>query len=168
MSDPHSKSTSYKGFTFRLGDEDWKYRTSKVLSYYDVPSLQWKPDEAQRMTAHFRGGLLTLFGPPQHSSSLSDEAIHYCIEAVDPSGTVWPLTAYEGPSGSAIGAEIFHHSEAIPIAELLRELIQETRPSDFRATVYDEDTDNTVEYGVASGEYFYQEQRGNHLRSGQS
>lgn len=168
MNDTYSKSISYKGFTFRIGDEKLIYGTSKVLSYYDVSPLEWTPEEAQQSTTHFRGALLTLFGPPLQSSSVSDEAIVYCIEVVDPYEKIWILTAYEGPSGSAIGGRFFHRDgitreENKPVAELLRELIRKTYPSDFRSVVYDEDTDNTFEYGIENGNYFYKEQRGNQL-----
>jgi hypothetical protein len=111
----------------------------------------------------FRGALLRLFGPPSATSSLADESFNYMIEATDEEGSKWVLTAYDGPSGPAIGGN--RDAEGImQVVDALVELIESTPPADFEATVYDDDLDWTVTYGCRDGNCYYHEVKGDHRK----
>ncbi len=112
--------------------------------------------------ASFRGSVLALFGPPLYTSDLADESYEYIIEATDRTNKSWILTVYDGPSGPAIGGDSFDDS-ILPPAKALWNLIQNTKPADFGATVYDDDTNNTVTYGCKDGHCYWNEIPGNHL-----
>jgi hypothetical protein len=150
----------YRGFTFKhLDNPGAASATSKKLNYQS--GGDWSEAKAARDAAHFRAALLKLFGPPRHSSGLSDEAFDYVIEATDEVGARWILTAYEGASGPAIGGKILD-STCMPAAYALNEIIAITAPAEFEATLYDDDTNCTVTYGVGEGQYFYFQRRGRH------
>jgi hypothetical protein len=112
--------------------------------------------------ARFRGSLLQLFGEPLVSSTESDEAFSYIIEARRRDGATAILTAYQGSSGSALGGK---HQDPLtyPAAAALWRLIVATPPADFRAMLYDSDTDYTVIYGCSAGSCYYAEMPGNQL-----
>ena len=112
--------------------------------------------------AAFRGALLRLFGPPSSQSYAAEEAFTYLLEACNPTGQIWILTAYEGPSGPAIGGEARDRS-IYPVAEALLEQIERTTPADFDAIMYDDDTDHTVVYGCQNGRCYWREQQGYHI-----
>lgn len=134
--------------------------TSKLFNYYQLQSpLLFSEEESGKTTAQFRGALLKLFGPPLGTTKLADEAFYYVIEAMDSSGQACILTAYEGPSGSAIGAKVFRHDESRSAAESLIHLIRATAPADFEAMTYDEDTGSTTIYGCKGGQGYYREFR---------
>ena len=114
-------------------------------------------------TAKFRGALLRLFGKPYRSSSLSEEAFEYIIEVSTSTRIAGFLTAYEGATGSAIGGNPYDKGNVYLLAKLLRELIDNTIRANFDAVIYDEDTNNTVEYGYKDGEYYYREFRGKRI-----
>jgi len=156
---------NYEGFDFiSLSDQNLARKTSKKLSYESAGP--WTPERAQNDSAHFRGALLQLFGSPQYSSSRADEALDYIIRVTNQQGSAWILTAYEGASGPAIGGPIFDET-CYPAAQALINLIAATKPADFEATIYDDDTDNTVTYGIKDGQAFHHERRGEHA-SGRS
>jgi len=147
------------GFTFRaLDDINLSRMTSKKLNYCIAESSV----DYRQEVAHFRGALLRLFGPPEYVSTWSDSAFDYIIEARDESDHHWILTAYEGPSGPAVGGKMFDETVQ-PAAQALASLIRATSPEDFDETVYDDDLDWTVAYGVRNGEYYYREVRGNQI-----
>lgn len=154
-----NKIIEFNGYNFTSLAEDPVGRgISKLLNYpASQSSLQSNLEEYGKTTAQFRGSLLQLFGPPLYSSNLADEAFYYAIEATDARGNVYLLTAYEGPSGPAIGAEIFQRKESKAAAESLVELIAITEPADFETIIYDEDTDSTIIYGCNDGECYYEE-----------
>ncbi len=140
-------------FTFTaLHDPNLARSTSKKINFHSENA----PD-----ISHFRGALLQLFGPPLDESDRYEEAFQYVIEAKDERGATWILTAYQGPSGPAIGGKLFDDT-AIEPANALANLIAVTSPTDFEATVYDEDTDHTVTYGITNGQYFYHHRQGHH------
>ena len=112
--------------------------------------------------ASFRGSVLALFGPPLSTSDMADASYEYIIEATDRANKSWILTVYHGPGGPAIGGDSSDES-LLPPAKALWKLIQNTKPADFEATVYDDDTDNTATYGCKEGRCYWNEVRGNHL-----
>jgi hypothetical protein len=113
-------------------------------------------------TAEFRGALLKLFGAPQSSTSIAEQAFKYIIEASDDVEHLWILTAYEGPSGPAIGGNT-RDQTIYPVAAALLNLIETTPPDDFEAAIYDSDTDYTVIYGCKDGRCYAQERRGRYM-----
>lgn len=150
----------YEGFDFKsLNNSRRAGGTSKKLNYESIGL--WPYDYHQNHSPHFRGSLLRLFGPPLSATDLSDEAFEYIFEATDSEGSSWIITAYEGPSGPAFGGKISDET-CLPAIYALMNLIAITTPSDFEATVYDDDTDNTVTYGVKDGQAFHYEKPGEH------
>ena len=160
MTDMSESRVEFNGYIFRAINDPSRARYAGKLLNYGPPIEKWTPEDYRMSTVRFRGALLRLFGNPYHSSTLSDEAFDYIIEVVDAANHRWILTAYEGPSGPAIGGDSFDRANLYPLAELLVKLIDSTTPADFEAVVYDDDTDNTVEYGYKDGEYYYREFRG--------
>ena len=112
--------------------------------------------------ASFRGSLISLFGEPQEVSYLLDEAYTYFIEATDQNSNNWILVVAQTGSGPTIIGDI-HDPSNIPAAEALLNLIEITRPADFEATIYDEDTNHTVTYGCKGGSCYWNEVTGNHI-----
>jgi hypothetical protein len=149
----------HSGYHFRaLGNINLGRLTSKIINYYVAESLQGYWREA----THFRGALLRLFGAPLQESELSDEAFDYVLEAKDALGQVLVLTAYQGPSGPAIGGKKSDLNVQLA-AQALADLLRATLPMDYQAMLYDGELDWTVTYGVRNGEAFYQEVRGKHI-----
>lgn len=107
-------------------------------------------------TAQFRGALITLFGAPILQSQNAEEAYDYMIQAQDASGHQWILTAYEGPSGPAIGGDSTDHT-IYPVAKDLLQKIESTPPSAFEEKVYYEDFGNTIVYGCTQNKCYYSE-----------
>lgn len=107
-------------------------------------------------TAQFRGALITLFGAPILKSDNAEEAYDYIIHAQDTSGHQWILTAYEGPSGPAIGGDSTDHS-IYPVAKDLLKTIEATKPSVFEEKTYYEDFGNTIVYGCTQTKCYYSE-----------
>jgi hypothetical protein len=149
----------HAGFEFRSLNDDRRAGGTCLKLRYESIGLWPYSNMRENHSAHFRGALLQLFGLPLNTSSLSDEAFDYIIEARDMDKSVWILTAYEGPSGPAIGGKIFDET-CYPAAYALLNLIAITKPVDFEATIHDDDTDNTVTYGVKDGQAFHYERRG--------
>jgi hypothetical protein len=87
--------------------------------------------DPRKYAAAFRGALLHLFGEPLSSSAFADEAFEYVVQASDAEGTTWIPTAYEGPSGPAIGGNVAD-STIHPVAEALLHLIESTPPRVMR------------------------------------
>ncbi|CAG0944697.1 hypothetical protein ANRL1_01897 [Anaerolineae bacterium] len=112
--------------------------------------------------AAFRGALLQLFGEPLETSDLAGEAYLYLIEATDQQGGKWLLMPEQGAIGSQILGDPQDQSLK-PVAEALLHLIETTKPADFEAVDYDDDTDNTATYGCKSGICYWSEISGNHL-----
>lgn len=147
-------------FSFQaLQDSSLVASTGKLRN----PSIANATDEeCGKYTASFRGALLHLFGEPLWTSALMDEAFEYVIQASDSKGTTWILTAYQGPSGPAIGGDPSNHS-IYPAAEALLHLIETTQPANFEAVAYDPDTDHTVTYGCKGGICYWYQRSGKHL-----
>jgi len=132
--------------------------TGKLLN----PPWPDNKDDYGKQSAAFRGSLLRLFGQPIEKSTLADEAYLYVIEAVDDKGNNWILSAYEGPSGPAIGGDILNNS-ILSVAESLLQLIEKTIPTDFEEIIYYQDSHTTVTYGCKDGDCYWLEMPGNHL-----
>ena len=151
-------------YTFKpLKDTSLSLGSSKILN---PDSAKEKELESQGhfglYTAYFRGALLRLFGEPLSTTFVAEAAFKYIIEASDESGKKWLLTAYEGPSGPAIGGDSKDLSNRGAVSALI-ELTDLTLPADFDAIIYDDDTDNTVYYGCKDGTCYYRELPGEHL-----
>jgi hypothetical protein len=155
----------YGGYTFRAIDDHSRLSgTSRVLNApaSGLPSGSRYVEEYAKYLTRFRGALLTLFGPPTNASGLADEAFMYVFEASDEAEHSWTLYANSGAFGPGIGGPVFDATCQAP-AKALLELIESTSPADFDAKVYDDDTDNTVKYGIRDGEPYYEESPGKHL-----
>ncbi len=154
-----STSMPQNEYTFRtVSDSQVASGTSKL----SVPREIVEAGKFGDYRASFRGSVLALFGPPLYTSDLADEAYDYVIEATDRNNKSWILTVYEGSSGPSIGGDSSDDS-IMPAATALLNLIQSTKPADFEATIYDDDTDNTVTYGCKEGRCYSNEIHGNHL-----
>lgn len=153
-------------YTFRAIDDQNLMSGTSLLINVDVVEFNGNREEYRKDSVEFRGKLLALFGKPVHSSSLSDEAFDYVLEATNERGESLILTAYEGASGPAIGAlsSSFGGNDQLneKAAFDLIALIKSTSPADFESVVYDDDTNNTVWYGVKDGTYYRREERGDH------
>jgi len=110
-------------------------------------------------SAQFRGALLTLFGEPLMKSQEADSAYEYVIEAVDEENNRWILTAYEGPSGPAIGGDSRVDSIKHVARDLLN-LIENTEPKDFEEVLIYSDFNTKIRYGCKDGVCFFQEEEG--------
>jgi len=153
-------------YAFRaLADPDLALGTSRLL-LPDSPLRTYMLTAGTfgHYIAHYRGALLALFGEPLTVSDVADEAYTYVIEASDVNGRRWVLTAYQGPSGPAIGGNASDPS-VYPVAHALRQQIEQTLPADFDAVLYDDDTDSTIFYGSKDGVCYSWVQPGDHLPS---
>jgi hypothetical protein len=104
--------------------------------------------------ARYRGSLLALFGEPVQQSTNSEQAFTYVIKAQRSDGSKWVLTAYQGPSGFAIGgtaSEKFSYE----MAYLLKQKLTETTPSDFdKKDITYPDTGDVYSYGCKDAECY--------------
>ena len=138
--------------------------TSLILGTGKLLNPPW-PDNMNdygKQSAAFRGSLQKLFGDPIEKSNLADEAYLYVLEAVDENGKSWILSAYQGPSGPAIGGDILDNS-IYPVAQALLQLIESAIPADFEEVVYYQDGDSTVTYGCKNGECYWFDMSGKRL-----
>jgi hypothetical protein len=151
-------------YQFRvLHDRQLGMGTSKLLLPTSAKRAEMQlTGQSGIYAAAFRGALLQLFGLPRSQSYAAEEAFTYLLEARDPTGKIWVLTAYEGPSGPAIGGEA-RDTSIYPVAETLLQQIERTPPADFEAIIYDDDTDHTVVYGCQNRGCYWREQRGYHI-----
>lgn len=146
-----------------LRDSQLRLGTSNLMLPESAKRTEMQLTEQSGIyTAAFRGALLKLFGLPHSQSYGADEAFESILEARDPTGKTWILTAYEGPSGPAIGGEVRDTSLYV-VAEALLQQIEGTPPADFEAIIYDDDTDHTVVYGCSNGSCYWREQQGYHI-----
>ena len=141
-----------------IEDSNLIFGTGKLLN----PPFPETMDDYAKQSASFRGSLLHLFGQPLEKSNLADEAYLYVIEAFDDKGNTWILSAYQGPSGPAIGGDILDDS-ILPVAEALLQLIEVTKPAEFEEVLYYQDGDSTITYGCKDGECYWFEMPGNHV-----
>jgi hypothetical protein len=106
--------------------------------------------------AEFRGSVVQLFGEPYRTTKGSDEAYEYIIEARADNGKSWILLVAQGSSGPYIGGD--PEDESIySVAEELLELIENTKPADFEAVIYNSDTKSTATYGCQGGRCYWRE-----------
>lgn len=146
-------------YSFRaISDDRSLTGTGKLMN----PPFPASMEQFGQNVAAFRGALLHLFGEPLWASYLDDEAFGYAIQATDTKGNSWILSAYQGPSGPAIGGDTRDDS-IYPVAEALLRLIEETQPADFEAVVYSEDEDSTITYGCKEGQCYWHEVPGKHV-----
>lgn len=160
-----TRDTNYEGETmyhFQLTENESRLRGTSKLH---LPSLEarvapenFDSQEYALYMARTRGSLQALFGVPP---SLGDGLYEYCIEATDDEGNTWFLAAYHGDSGPAIGGNT-RDPTIYPVAEALLQLIEETRPADFRDVFYDHINDFTLIYGCENGECYWKELPGEH------
>lgn len=134
-----------------INDDKFASGTSKILN----SSLMSGEGSAQ-----FRGALLTLFGEPFYKTKNAENAYQYIIEATDKDNNKWILTAYEGPSGPAIGGD--NRKEYIRyVARDLLNLIENTRPTDFNEEIIYGDFNNIINYGCKDGICYFNERKKN-------
>ncbi|TQR93601.1 hypothetical protein FKV70_24425 [Paenibacillus ottowii] len=151
-STPHSKKYSGEKYVARysykrVDDQKAVLMTSNILH---ATSLE------EESSAQFRGALITLFGQPQRTSKDLEEAYGYIIKATNSTGQSWILTAYEGPGGPAIGGDTEKDS-ITEVAQDLLNLIEATKPANFEAEGYYEDTGSTIRYGCKNQVCYYRE-----------
>lgn len=113
-------------------------------------------DMSLETDARFRGALLALFGEPLWESEDYEAAYEYLIRAVDEEGREYLLTAYQGPSGAAVGGDtqVQGIEEA---AEALCDLLLESEPADFEAEMVYMDLGIRVIYGCRDGKPYVTE-----------
>ncbi|WP_141506221.1 hypothetical protein [Paenibacillus luteus] len=128
----------------KMNDLSYSNGTSKLLSVTtDLKEI-----------AKYRGSLITLFGDPTQATVNSENAFDYVIQAQRSDGSKWNITAYQGPSGFAIGGtgenELSHE-----IAYILKERLAATAPSDFeKRDIRYVDSGDTYSYGCRNGECY--------------
>jgi sulfur transfer protein SufE len=113
-----------------------------------------------KYTAAFRGSTLSLFGQPLPNER--HEQDDYIIQATDADGRVWIVTVYQGLGEVGFGGDSSDDT-IMPVAEALRDLIEQTTPADFDDTFYSPGYDSTIHYGCKDGQCYYQQQPGNQL-----
>lgn len=96
--------------------------------------------------AAYRGKLITLFGDPLYETDQNDEAFSYLFEASDQANHKWLLTAYQGPSGFAIGGNPGKKdSKAAAVAFV--EYLNTMAPADFERSLTYRDDNTNIKYG---------------------
>jgi hypothetical protein len=163
VSNTETNSVPEENYTFQAVPDSEAVRQIpmgglQVPSLARVTELSNSGRWAEYMAA-FRGSLLQLFGEPLYTSDLLDEAYTYIIEATDQQGSKWFLMAVQAGGGPTILGD-FRDLSVIPVAEALLRLIETTKPADFEAVIYDDDTDNTVTYGCQAGVCYWHEAPG--------
>lgn len=100
--------------------------------------------------AEHRGAMLALFGEPDYVTDDAENAYQYTLLATNGAGESRVLTVYEGPSGSAIGG-LAGDAATMAAADVLAEMIAQTKPADFEAVIYYGDTFSEITYGCQDG-----------------
>lgn len=116
-------------------------------------------------SARFRGALSQVFGdPPEVKTIVGDgqSPFEYVIETSSPSGHRVILTAYDGPSGPAIGGN-HQDPESRVAAQELEALLTTTTPRDYEIRYYNEEYDVTITCRCQSGACSSDEVEGNQL-----
>ncbi|MEK5450981.1 hypothetical protein [Paenibacillus sp. FSL R7-0331] len=108
-------------------------------------------------SARFRGALLALFGAPLYKTTDIDDAYCYIIQVTDGALNNWIFTAYEGPSGPAIGYKGIPDKKVELAANALLDELDKIVPHDFVEKLMGEDFGTTVIYGCKDGQCFYKE-----------
>ncbi|MNC38023.1 hypothetical protein D3C75_866120 [compost metagenome] len=108
-------------------------------------------------SARFRGALLSLFGEHFYKTTNIDDAYCYIIQVTDGVLNNWIFTAYEGPSGPAIGYKGIPDKKVELAANALLDELDKIVPHDFVEKLMGEDFGTTVIYGCKDGQCFYRE-----------
>lgn len=134
-----------RDFTFQ------KVESQEALEQTGNTSWLYGPGTVEPKTdAQFRGALLALFGRPLWEMENYEAAYEYIILAVSRDGTEYLLTAYQGPSGAAVGGN--PDQEGIEdAAAALCELLMTSTPADYEAEMVYEDTHTRIRYGCRDG-----------------
>jgi hypothetical protein len=158
-----SSSSSEEKYTFRA-IYDPEATAGLTFAGLQIPSFNEKMRELANSgryaeyLAISRGALLQLYGEPLETSDRYEESYVYLIEATDQIGRKWILMPV---LGSILGDP--DDQSVIPVAEALLHLMETTKPADFEALVYDDDTNNTVTYGCKDGKCYWHVIAGKHL-----
>lgn len=136
-------------------------RMESIAALEVISGTSWiysPPGGCAETDAQFRGALLKLFGEPLWESEDYEAAYDYVILATAEDGTEYLLTAYQGPSGAAIGGD--PQAEGIEeAAASLCDLILSTKPADFEAEMVYHDLGIRVCYGCKAGKPYVNESR---------
>lgn len=96
--------------------------------------------------ATYRGKLITLFGAPLHETIQDDNAFTYLFEASDHANHKWLFTAYQGPSGFAIGGNP-RQKDSKAAAVAFVEDLNTMAPADFERSLTNRDDKTNITYG---------------------
>jgi len=103
-----------------------------------------------------QGKLLTLFGEPVYTTPNLENAYEYVIIATDSDGKQTVLSAYCGPSGPAIGGNVFIQGIE-DIAKELRTYINQADTTDYEYEGYYLDRPAKIYQKIENGKISYSE-----------
>ncbi|GGG13985.1 hypothetical protein GCM10010912_68000 [Paenibacillus albidus] len=110
-----------------------------------------------------RGALLALLGEPLYKTTNIEDAYSYIVQVKDEEFNDWIFTAYEGPSGPAIGYKGEEDEGVEQAAHALLDELARVIPGDFEEILICEDLGNTITYGCKDGVCYYNEEIGDAL-----
>jgi len=96
--------------------------------------------------AMYRGKLMTLFGTPLIETDDDENAYSYLFEANDHANNKWLFTAYQGPSGFAIGGDP-NQKDSKAAAVAFVDDLSKLDPADYERILTNHDFDSKVIYG---------------------
>lgn len=139
--------TEYYMYNFKPCNRDLlPYGRSKIRGLYDDSSAEYH--------SLFIGQALTLFGEADYTTENNEDLYSKAISAENKDGNVVYLEVYYGPSGPAIGGDIYDE-ENKKAADALAEYIMSTEPKDFEYKSVYEDLGVTIRMGVENGKPYY-------------
>ncbi len=114
-------------------------------------------DKSEEYHSLFIGQVLNLFGEADYTSENNEDLFRKAVSAEDEEGNVIYFEVYYGPSGPAIGGEVWNKAEkSRKAADELAELIMAAEPKDFEYKSIYEDFGITVIMGVKNGNPYYE------------
>ena len=146
-------------FTFRKADRMLLPKESAWLQgVYDVGNAGLVSDVTQGGYAAkhslYIGQLLALFGNADYTTGNNEDLLSYAVEAKRNDGEVVYLEAYYGPSGPAIGGNVYDEISK-QAAKELEQLIVGAEPADFEISSIYEDIGASLKMGVKNGVPYY-------------
>lgn len=132
-----AKAKEYTDLTYKIVQGN-----NSLIGASQIMNVSTNADEI----AAYRGKLITLFGAPLYETDQDEQAFTYLFEASDHANHKWLFTAYQGPSGFAIGgnpAQKDSKAAAVAFVEDLNQLA----PADFERILFNQDSNSNIAYG---------------------
>ncbi|OBZ16409.1 hypothetical protein [Bacillus sp. FJAT-26390] len=132
-----AKANEYKELKYTIIKD-----SNRLIGTSQIMNVSADADEI----AAYRGKLLTWFGAPLYETNQNDDAFTYLFEASDHANHKWLFTAYQGPSGFAIGGNPTQKDSKAAAVAFVEDL-STMAPADFEHSLMNRDDTTNITYG---------------------